>query len=65
MAATPLYKPPTRIATIQIPFLALVSRADPNWSRYKHNELQYQFQRREFYGDPYKLGAYSGKFDNP
>jgi hypothetical protein len=65
MATAPLYRPPTKITTIEIPWIAVVSRADPDWARFKHREIEYEFSRRNFYGDPYHRGAYSGVFDNP
>jgi len=61
----PVYRPPTKVTTIEIPFLAIVTQIDPSFNRYKHYELQYEFTRRVFFADPYKTGPYSGKFDNP
>lgn len=55
------YSPPTRVTTIQIPFLAIVNRADPDRERLKHREPQfYEWSHgKVFYGDPYHLGAYA------
>jgi hypothetical protein len=61
----PLYKPPTAVQTIQMPFLAIVQRADPGWARWKHREIEYEFTRREFWADPYTSGPYNPIFDNP
>jgi hypothetical protein len=54
----PLYKPPTRVTTIQIPYQALVSRADPNWNRYKFREIEYEFSGKVFLANPYQRGPY-------
>ena len=55
----PLYKPPTKVTTTQIPYLALVTQADPNFSRLKHREIEYYFDHRVFRADPYIRGAYN------
>lgn len=57
----PLYKPPTRVTTTEIPLLAEVVRADPDFERKKHRELEYPDGggRWAKYADPYKRGAYS------
>jgi hypothetical protein len=65
MANKPLYKPPTRVATIEMPFISIVQRSDPSWAHYKHREVEYQFSRREFWADPYIRGPYNPVFDNP
>lgn len=53
----PLYKPQTRVATIQKPYLALVTAADPDFQRRKHREVEYEFQGRNFLADPATRGA--------
>lgn len=58
----PLYKPPTRVATTQIPYLALVTQTDPDFERRKHRVVEYEFQGRNFVADPYTRGSYN---DNP
>jgi hypothetical protein len=63
--AAPLYKPPTRVSSTQMPYLALVTSADPDWARLKRREIEYDFQRRNFFGDPTVRGAnnnHSGVF---
>ncbi|MGP0093140.1 MAG: hypothetical protein ACLPKB_24845 [Xanthobacteraceae bacterium] len=55
----PLYKPPTNVSTIQIPYQVLVTRADPEFERRKHREVEYEFQGRAFLADPYVRGAYN------
>lgn len=53
-----LYRPPTRVVTIEMPYLALVSQADPDFERRKHREVEYEFNGRAFLADPYIRGAY-------
>ncbi len=57
----PLYRPPTRVVTVEIPFLALVTQSDPEFERRKHREVEYVIQRngRIFLADPYVRGAYN------
>lgn len=57
----PLYKPPTKVTTIQIPFLAMVNRADPDRERTKHREPQFfEFSHgKVFYADPFHVGSFS------
>ena len=56
-----LYRPPTTVTTCEQPYLALVSRADPNWQRYKYREVFYVFDHaRAFIENPYQQGAYDG-----
>jgi hypothetical protein len=55
----PLYKPPTGVTTLVMPYLALVTRADPNFERDKHREREYEFSGRVFIADPYQRGAYN------
>lgn len=58
-----LYKPPTKVTTVQVPWLAMVHKADPDFERRKHREPEYapwwSGQGRPFFADPYKLGAYN------
>jgi len=55
----PLYKPPTQVTTCQQPYLALVTRADPQWQMYKYREIEYEFDHRVFLFNPYQWGVYS------
>lgn len=55
----PVYRPPTRVVTTQIPYLALVTQADPDFERRKHREAEYEFSGRAFLADPYQRGAYN------
>lgn len=57
--AAPLYKPPTRVTTIQIPFLAIVNRADPSRERFKHRDVEYEFSGKVKVSDPYTTGPYA------
>jgi hypothetical protein len=54
----PLYRPPTRVTTVNIPYQSLVTRVDPNWAKYKFREEEYTFQGKIFYGNPYVRGPY-------
>lgn len=54
----PRYQPPTRVTTLQMPYLALVTRADPEFERRKHREIEYEFAGRVFIGDPSRRGPY-------
>jgi hypothetical protein len=53
------YLPPTKVTTIEIPFLALVVRADEEFQRRKHREVEYEFDGKIFLADPYVRGAYN------
>jgi hypothetical protein len=55
----PLYKPPTKVASTQMPYLALVTSADPQFERMKHRETEYEFQGQVFVANPYVRGAYN------
>jgi hypothetical protein len=62
----PLYKPPTRVVSTQIPYLSLVTQADPEFERDKHRERQmsdwYSIAGgRRRYVDPYNAGVYTRK----
>lgn len=54
----PLYRPPTRVVTTEIPYLAMVTQFDPEFERKKHREVEYEFSGRVFLADPYDRGAY-------
>lgn len=53
------YSPPTRVVTRQVPYLSLVTQADPYWARGKFREPQYRFEGRVIFFNPYFSGAYS------
>ena len=57
------YRPPTKVTTVPMPYLALVTGADPDFNRLKHREIEYEFQNRVFVADPYVRGPY-GDFSN-
>jgi hypothetical protein len=42
-----------------LPWLSLVTQADPNFERDKHHEIEYEFSGRWFYADRSKRGAYA------
>lgn len=44
----------------EIPYEMLVRKADPKYNAQLHNEIEYIFIRRKFYGDPFTRGAYDG-----
>ena len=47
------------MVTLQIPYLALVTRADPDFNRLKRRQIEYEFTNRNFFGDPENRGAYA------
>lgn len=51
----PLDPPPRQTETT---WLSVVMEAEPEFQRLKHKELEYKFERRRFYGDPYRRGPY-------
>lgn len=53
------YRPPTRVVTTQVPWLALVTQADPDWARKKYREVEYAFDQRAFFANPNQRGAYN------
>lgn len=55
----PRYQPPTRVVTSEIPFLALVTQADPDWARAKFWEPEYITTQRYIFANPYQRGAYN------
>jgi len=61
MASAPLYKPPTQVTTCQQPYLALVTRADPDFQRYKYREIFYFFAGGRTFVENFAIqGAYDG-----
>lgn len=59
--------PYSKPRSLDIPWKALVLRADPNFEAEKRNETFYLFSNgRRFSGNPAKHGAYSSETpDNP
>lgn len=53
------YRPPTRVSTTETPFLALITSADPGWARGKFREVEYEFQGKNFYANPYTRGSFN------
>jgi hypothetical protein len=63
--AAPTQASSKTVTSIEIPFLRMVLDLEPTFERDKHNELFYPFgeaghRARNFYGDPYVSGAYTG-----
>jgi len=57
-ASTPTTKE-ANITNVSVPYITLVVRADPDFQRLKHRQLEYEFSnRRQFYADPTARGAY-------
>ena len=55
-----LYKPATRVSTIEVPYLALVTSSDPEFERRKHREVEYSWSNgKAFLADPYVRGIYN------
>lgn len=55
-----LYRPPTRVSSIQVPYLALVTSNDPQFERRKHREVEYEVSSgRVLLADPYTRGSFS------
>ncbi len=56
-----MVEPVNKVDNIDIPYDVLVRRADPNFERERHRELQYDFPKpgRFFYADPDKSGPYA------
>ena len=52
-----LYKPNTKVTSTSMPYLALVTAADPQFERLKHREVEYEFQGRVMVADSYVRGA--------
>lgn len=58
------YRPPTQVVTCEMPYLALVTQADPDWAHWKYIEPYFVDGRgRQIYHNPYIDGAY-GRRDN-
>ncbi len=55
-----VYRPPTRVVAVDIPWLTVVQKADPEFERRRRHEWFYgPFENgRVFYEDPMKSGAY-------
>lgn len=53
------YLPPTRVVTTETPFVALVTQADPAWSRDKYWYITYETSKRYFWDNPQTVGAYN------
>jgi hypothetical protein len=61
-----LYKPPTKVRTLQMPFKVLVVRADPNFEWGKRHEPFYEFSNgRRFNENTAVQGPYDGSFTDP
>jgi hypothetical protein len=45
--------------TLNIPWRAMVLRADPDYEREKREQVEYKFTGREFKANPEKRGAYA------
>lgn len=56
---TARYTPPIKVVTLEVPFKALVVRADPDFERGRRREPFYEFSARTFYGNNQTAGAYS------
>ena len=55
----PRYTPSTKVKTLQMPYKALVLRADPEFEAAKRKEPFYEFTGRRFDEDTSKQGPYS------
>lgn len=55
----PAYNPPTKVQTREISYQALVNRIEPDHTRLKHREPEYEFTGRRFFGNPERRGAYA------
>lgn len=54
------YRPPTKVTTIERPWLSVVNQTDPESSFRKHREVEYDTSNgKVFVADPYNRGAYS------
>ena len=55
-----------KVGNVEVSWLMLVQKADPDWNKKKYWEVQYDYERpgRWFYNDPYSAGAYAGDFGN-
>lgn len=50
---------------LQMPWLALVTKADPDWSSGRSRQIQYEFSRRDFYVNPGVEGVYGSRDFSP
>jgi hypothetical protein len=57
--AAPLYQPPTRVTTSQLPYLGLVAQADNAWARDKYWDVEYTFSGHVYEANPYVRGLYN------
>jgi len=56
----PLYKPATKVQTVEMPYLSMVTTADPQFERRKHREVEYEVASGKVYvADPYVRGIYN------
>ena len=55
----PRYQPPTQVTTCAQPYLALVTRADPQFQMYKFREVVWEFDHRVFIENPYQQFIYN------
>jgi hypothetical protein len=55
----PRYQPPTRVQTVQMPYLALVNQSDPDFQRAKFWEPEYLLGNRYSFANRYQRGAYN------
>lgn len=55
-----VYNPPHAVTVIEMPYLALVTRVDPDFNRVKLREIEYVFANRVFIANPNTRGAYAG-----
>lgn len=54
------YRPPTKIVTLERPWLAMVNQADPESAFRKHREVEYELSSgKVLVADPYNRGAYN------
>lgn len=58
--ASPLYKPPTKVRSSEVPYLALVAQFDPDFERRKYREPYFETGiGRQFFHNPSTTGAYN------
>ena len=55
----PVYNPPHRVRTLEVPYKVMVLRADPDFEAAKRKEPFYEFTGRRFDADTSHQGAYS------
>jgi hypothetical protein len=54
-----LYKPPIKNPSVSMPYASLVTAADPDWSRRKYWDTEFEFNGKNFLANPYTRGAYN------